>query len=114
MGYFGALPSLARAPTPEEYARTIICAPQYVWPCDWALYIVGQRESGFVADAENPSGATGWWQIMTPLHCPKLTALAGRQLELAECREWLHNPVINTQVAYWLWLDRGWLPWRLQ
>ena len=47
-----------------EYAAVagVVCAPRYTWDCGWAVATVF-CESGGRADAYNPVGHWGWWQI---------------------------------------------------
>lgn len=52
---------------------------------------IAEVESGGNPDAENPSGATGLWQIMWPLHQGIVPGANSRQA--------LHNPLVNAQAA---------------
>ena len=50
--------------TVPDYAAVagVVCAPRYTWDCGWAVATVF-CESGGRADAYNPVGHWGWWQI---------------------------------------------------
>lgn len=63
------------------------------------------RESGGDENATNPSGATGLFQIMTPLHC------GSYGIPKADCVQWLKDPENNAKAAYKLFLSNGWRPW---
>lgn len=52
---------------------------------------IAEVESGGNPDAENPSGATGLWQIEWPLYANLVPG--------ASSREAYHNPVINARAA---------------
>lgn len=65
------------------------------------------RESGGNPKAHNPSGATGWFQMMTPLHCGHY----GIPKETSACVKWLEDPDNNAHAAHLLFLANGWAPW---
>ena len=79
--------------TPDE-AAGIICSLD--WECDRAMR-VAYCESRFVAEATNKAGPyIGLFQVWD------------RHVE----EPWmLYDPIYNTQIAYQLWLERGWRPW---
>lgn len=80
---------------PRDYVQQVVCS--YPWDCETALSIV-RRESGNDSQAVNPwSLCAGWFQIH-PVHGYSVEALM--------------DPVFNTRVAYGLWLQDGWGPWR--
>lgn len=82
---------------PRDYVQQVVCAPEYAWDCGTALSIV-KRESGYQSWAINPTTyCAGWWQIH-PTH--------GYSIDV------LMDPVLNTRIAYGLWLESGWEPWR--
>lgn len=88
----------ATEPWRWDDARAVICAPQYTWDCDVAMYTV-YRESRFVATAYNAGcGCAGWWQIAS-IHGHPLSTL--------------FDPEANTAIAYELWRSQGWAPWRV-
>lgn len=67
---------------------------------------VVRRESGGNAKAHNASGATGLFQMMTPLHCGHYGIPAG-----SDCRTWLEDPDNNARAAFALFTTAGWQPW---
>lgn len=78
--------------------EAIVCA--YDWPCNEALAIVDCETGGkFNADAYNPSGASGWFQMMMPLWAglmdgdpfdPYVNTLAAYRLYVQSGRSWYH------------------------
>lgn len=66
-----------------------------------------QRESRGDPSAHNPSGATGLFQVMTPLHCGKM----GTPRATPACVAYLENPTNNAKVARALYMAAGWSPW---
>lgn len=66
-----------------------------------------QRESNGDPNAQNPSGATGLFQVMTPLHCGKY----GTPKPADECVKWLKDPDNNAKAAYAMFRTSGWQPW---
>ncbi len=98
------------APTPTPYSATssvtvpprgsieaLIC--DWAWPCSEAL-AVAWCESRYDPAAENPSGAKGLWQFM-PVHNWRLGP-----------GETFYDPVVATRIAYEVWSEQGWTPWR--
>lgn len=77
---------------------------------------VVRRESNGNVKAYNRSGATGWFQMMTPLHCGNYgipgsnTGRPGGK-ESEACRKWLENPYNNSRAAKALYDANGWTPW---
>lgn len=69
---------------------------------------VVQRESNGDPNAENPSGATGLFQMMTPLHCGSY----GIPRATGDCKEWLKDPDNNAKAAHALFRANGWEPWK--
>ena len=65
---------------------------------------IAWRESRYQPWARNPSGASGLFQIMLPLHARRFTA-AGYAPE-----QW-SDPAVNVTVAYQLFQEQGWQPW---
>jgi hypothetical protein len=65
-----------------------------------------KRESGGDPSAKNPSGATGLFQMMTPLHCGDYGIPAG-----GNCQKWLEDPDNNARAAKALYDEAGWRPW---
>jgi len=82
--------------TDEDCAREVICS--YAWPCEQALS-VARCESEFDPWAFN-AGNYGWFQIN-----------AVHQARVDGNVDALFDPVINTQVAFALWLENGWSIW---
>lgn len=77
------------------------------WPGDkaWARSIVW-RESRNTPAARNPSGASGCWQLMLPLHAHRFLAVG--------CPTWAWaDPVCNTRAAAHLYAAAGMTPWGL-
>lgn len=79
-----------------------------------------RRESSFNPAAENTqTRCAGLFQVHPYWHRYKVALLLGRP-ELVnsdyedEVVAALKLPEINVQIAYELWLDQGWYPWRLQ
>ncbi len=71
------------------------------------------RESNFSAVAENETThCAGWFQI-NPVHHQLVEDLLGQPLTDDQVIAALKVPEINVQVAYQLYLENGWLPWRL-
>lgn len=68
---------------------------------------VVQRESNGDPKAKNPSGATGLFQMMTPLHCGHY----GIPKPTSECVTWLEDPDNNAKAARALFRVAGWQPW---
>jgi hypothetical protein len=68
---------------------------------------VVKRESGGDPKAKNPSGATGLFQMMTPLHCGSY----GIPKPVSECVTWLEDPDNNAKAAKALHATAGWQPW---
>lgn len=68
---------------------------------------VVRRESQGDEKARNPSGATGWFQIMTPLHCGKYGIPKGAD----ECVKWLQIGENNAGAAKRMHRTSGWTPW---
>lgn len=66
-----------------------------------------KRESNGDPEAMNPSGATGLFQVMTPLHCGKM----GTPKATPDCVAYLKDPYNNARVAHTLYLAAGWTPW---
>lgn len=66
---------------------------------------VVQRESNGDPNATNPSGATGLFQMMTPLHC------GDYGIPRDNCQEWLKDPDNNAKAARQLHRQAGWQPW---
>lgn len=75
-----------------------------------------RRESNGNPKAYNRSGATGFFQMMTPLHCGNYgipgsnTGRPGGE-QSAGCRKWLENPYNNSKAAKALYDAAGWKPW---
>lgn len=67
---------------------------------------VVKRESNGDAAAHNPSGATGLFQMMTPLHCGSYGIPSG-----SNCQAWLEDPSNNARAAKALYDANGWTPW---
>lgn len=67
-----------------------------------------KRESGGDPKAYNKSGATGWFQMMTPLHCGSY----GIPAQMPNCRTWLEDPDNNSASAHALFNVAGWSPWK--
>lgn len=67
---------------------------------------VVKRESGGNPTATNPSGATGLFQMMTPLHC------GSYGIPKDGCQDWLKNPYNNARAAKSLYDANGWTPWK--
>lgn len=89
--------------------------------CDWRFAVfryfhdtgqehvaecIVRRESGGNPNARNPSGASGLFQIMLPLH-GGLFAAHGYDWQRGD---WT-NPFANAQVARDLYNGSGWAPW---
>lgn len=77
------------------------------WPGDkaWAKRIV-YRESRNTPSARNPSGASGCFQMMLPLHTRRFNAVG------CTAAEW-SNPACNTRAAWHLYQEVGPSPWNL-
>ena len=79
-----------------------------------------RRESGYDPRAENSSTrCAGLFQIHPWWHRDKVALLLGRpELVNSEYQDEvvasLKLPEINVQIAYFLWLDQGWYPWRVE
>ncbi len=86
------------------YARDIICAPERLWPCDWAMAVVA-CESTF---QENAVGTQwyrgqlwyfyGWFQIAS------LIPPGGTM-------DWLFDPINNTAEAHYKFMNGGTRHW---
>ena len=61
-------------------------------------------ESTHREGAVNPSGATGYMQVMLPLHLPKVHALGYEAADMLRA-----GP--NLRVAFVIWRGRGWPAW---
>ena len=61
-------------------------------------------ESTHREGAVNPSGATGYMQVMLPLHLPKVYALGYEWGDMLRA-----GP--NLRVAFVIWGGRGWAAW---
>lgn len=85
-------------------ASSVICFDGAAWDCDTAL-LIAFRESRFVPDAYNPGcRCVGLFQL-APVHHARFLA---RDWEWSDA----YDAVRNTAIAYELWLDQGWHPWR--
>lgn len=91
------------AEAPKEVVCEWECILRSVgWPeyeMGWAGRVIG-CESGFNPSARNPSGASGWWQVMLPLH----------QHLFREGEHW-SDPYANSRVALVLYNQSGHTPW---
>lgn len=74
---------------------SVVCAPEFAWPCAWAVAVV-QCESGGNPNAQGAGWLNGvlyvyngWWQV------------EGGSFD----------PLTNTRQAYAKWLARGGAPW---
>jgi len=102
--YAPPAPSQAAYALSADEVVSLVCAPQFAWDCETALAITW-RESNWQPHAYNPSsGCAGLWQL-SPIHHARVTA-----------HGWLwsdtYDPSKNTVIAYELWLESGWYPWR--
>lgn len=68
---------------------------------------VVQRESHGDANVVNKIGATGLFQILTPLHC----GAYGIPKPTTDCVQWLKDPDNNAKAARALFRSAGWQPW---
>jgi hypothetical protein len=81
------------------------------------MCLVTVKESGWKVDqlgGWNYDGSRdiGFYQINTPLHCPKVAAIVGHSLALDECRSSLSSDVtIGRSIAMQLYDTRGFSPW---
>lgn len=66
--------------------------------------IIAMRESRCQADAFNPSGASGVFQIMMPLHSDMVGWTCGSP-------DMVWDAACNIRVARDLWQGSGWRPW---
>lgn len=66
---------------------------------------VVKRESEADPTAKNKSGATGLFQMMTPLHC------GSYGIPKDDCVHWLEDPDNNAKAAHALFVSNGWTPW---
>jgi len=83
---------------PHNDLRELVCS--YSWHCHEALAVV-QCESGGNANATSPDGQNlGLFQINL-VHIARVDGNSSL----------LYDPVINTRVAYDIWLDQSWIPW---
>lgn len=85
-----------------------IDAMKRVWPqSEWAwAESIMYRESRHTPTARNPSGASGCWQMMLPLHAGRFRAVG------CEPSQW-SDPLCNSKAALHLWREAGRAPWRL-
>jgi len=101
-----ATPTLV-ATIEAEAPKEVVCEWECIlrsvgWPeyeMGWAGRVIG-CESGFNPSARNPSGASGWWQVMLPLH----------QHLFREGEHW-SDPYANSRVALVLYNQSGHTPW---
>jgi len=88
---------------PPNAIKAIVCAAQYTWDCETALAITW-RESRWQCVDYSPSGATGLFQLMLPLHAD-LFAPGADPMDCAA----------NTAAAWALYVADGsnWIDWAL-
>jgi hypothetical protein len=70
---------------------------------EWDIPEAGRKiqcESGFNPYAYNPSGASGWFQVMMPLHAYRLRP-----------GEDIFDVYVNSRVALEIFRERGWEAW---
>lgn len=99
----------ARAAAPPVVPRSSGCAFEalirsvFVEDPDWAV-MVAMRESGCQPTARNPSGASGLFQMMMPMHTASFAAVG------CTPDQW-PDPVCNVNAAHLLYLGSGRAPW---
>ena len=79
-----------------------------VWPqSEWAWgERIMWRESNHTPSARNPSGASGCWQMMLPLHAGLFRSVGCSPADWA-------NALCNNRAAYALFRQAGRSPWAL-
>lgn len=83
-----------------------ISAMEATWPADthaWGRKII-MRESGNSPTARNPSGASGCWQLMLPMHSGRFTRVG------CSPSQW-SDPDCNSKAALTLYQEAGTRPW---
>ena len=107
-------PPAATPGTPEPTAAIVpVATPALIceWQCvlrsvgwdEWDIPEAGRKiqcESGFDPFAYNPSGASGWFQVMMPLHAYRLRS-----------GEDIFDVYVNARVALEIFRERGWEAW---
>lgn len=77
-----------------------------IWPAHVAdrAITIAMRESTCDPRAQNPSGASGLFQLMSPLHDDLIAGVCGDAALIWE-------PSCNIAAALALWNGSGWSPW---
>lgn len=105
------------SPAPGAPEPTVVITPVGTpvsaceWECilrtvgwdEWDIPEAGRKiqcESGFNPYAYNPSGASGWFQVMMPLHAYRLRP-----------GEDIFDVYVNSRVALEIFRERGWEAW---
>ncbi len=61
----------------------VVCAPEFSWPCEWAVRTV-MCESGGDVYAYNPAGPyVGWWQDLDGPYDPYLNTVEAHRKYVA-------------------------------
>jgi len=108
------IPATPTPGTPEPPVVIVPVAtpiPICEWQCvlrsvgwdEWDIPEAGRKiqcESGFNPYAYNPSGASGWFQVMMPLHAYRLRP-----------GEDIFDVYVNSRVALEIFRERGWEAW---
>lgn len=92
----------------QDRPRGCVEAMRRVWPphlWGWAETVMW-RESRHIPTARNPSGASGCFQMMLPLHSRRFTAVGCSPGQWAD-------PWCNAAAAWTLYRDAGRSPWAL-
>lgn len=87
---------LPRAAAAEDWTE-LICA--YSWPCGEALAVMGCESRG--DPLAYAAGNHGLFQIAYRWHAHRVGDVAQ-----------LYDPSINVRVAWEIWSEQGWTPWR--
>lgn len=88
-GYAGSTPSLGRLAL-----RSIICSPEWTWPCWWARGVVA-CESSWQTHVVNPAGPyVGLFQVLNGSTDPMTNARQAHQ----QFREWMEG---KRQTSPW-------------
>jgi len=101
----------ARIPTPQQaprapisfevgYAKDVICAAKFTWPCDWAI-AVAICESTLQANVVGGEWYRGqYWYFYGWFQIASLTPPGGGM-------DWLLDPVANTAEGHYKYITQG-------